>query len=60
MWGASDSPGIRTPGPAYCVYDTDKQEIELRRVEYDVKTAQDKIIASGLPASLGDRLLIGM
>jgi predicted phosphodiesterase len=43
----------------YCIYDTDKNEIELRRVEYDVKTAQKKILDAGLPGMLADRLSIG-
>ena len=43
----------------YCVYDPDRQEIEFRRVEYDVKAARERIIDAGLPECLGDRLLYG-
>lgn len=44
---------------AYVVYHTDKNFIELRRLEYDIKTAQEKVIAAGLPKRLADRLAIG-
>lgn len=43
----------------YCVYSSDTSEIEIRRVEYDVRTARERIIAAGLPEILGDRLLRG-
>ena len=43
----------------YCVYDTEANEIELRRIKYDVKTARKKIIEAGLPEMLGDRLITG-
>ncbi|MFQ5952331.1 MAG: metallophosphoesterase family protein [Candidatus Omnitrophota bacterium] len=43
----------------YCVYDSKKEEMELRRVEYDVKTAQKKIIEAGLPRILAERLAFG-
>ncbi|MGB2630604.1 MAG: metallophosphoesterase family protein [Candidatus Omnitrophota bacterium] len=43
----------------YCVYDPGKKMIELRRVEYDLKTAQNKIYDAGLPKILGDRLAYG-
>ena len=43
----------------YCVYDSDKEEIELRRVEYDIESAQKKIINAGLPKILAERLALG-
>ena len=43
----------------YCVYDTEKELVEFRRVEYDVKKARKRIIDAGLPEVLGDRLLYG-
>jgi predicted phosphodiesterase len=44
---------------AYCIYDTEKNVVEQRRVKYDVQTAQKKIIKAGLPRLLADRLSIG-
>lgn len=44
---------------SYCIYDTDKQEVEIKRVPYDIETAQKKIIAAGLPKVLAERLAVG-
>jgi diadenosine tetraphosphatase ApaH/serine/threonine PP2A family protein phosphatase len=41
---------------AYCIYDTESQEVELRRVEYDLRAAQAAILAAGLPVKLATRL----
>ena len=43
----------------YCIYDTENDKITFRRLEYDIKTAQEKIIAAGLPAFLAERLAQG-
>ncbi|HPS20309.1 MAG TPA: metallophosphoesterase family protein [Candidatus Omnitrophota bacterium] len=43
----------------YCVYDTEKKVVKFFRMEYDIKTAHDKILNAGLPASLAERLLSG-
>ena len=44
---------------AYVLYYPDKPLIELRRIEYDIWTAQDKIVEAGLPQRLADRLALG-
>jgi diadenosine tetraphosphatase ApaH/serine/threonine PP2A family protein phosphatase len=44
---------------AYCIYDTEKNVVERRRVKYDLDTAQKKIVKAGLPRLLADRLSIG-
>ena len=44
---------------AYCVFDIENKVVELRRIQYDLATAQKKIIESGLPALLADRLELG-
>ena len=41
------------------IYDLPQQTIELRRLEYDIPTAQRKIRAAGLPERLADRLATG-
>jgi len=43
----------------YVVYDGDGRDVELRRVPYDVTTAQEKILAAGLPKALAARLAVG-
>jgi len=44
---------------AYAVYDTDTSEVTLRRVEYDVHSAQQAVLAAGLPKKLAERLAAG-
>lgn len=44
---------------AYTIYDIESNSIQLRRLEYDIQTAQKKILDAGLPRRLADRLAIG-
>ncbi|TSA36409.1 MAG: metallophosphoesterase [Verrucomicrobiaceae bacterium] len=44
---------------AYCVYDTTKNEITLRRIPYDLPAAQKAILDAGLPTKLAERLAVG-
>jgi diadenosine tetraphosphatase ApaH/serine/threonine PP2A family protein phosphatase len=44
---------------AYTIYDIQAQTISIRRLEYDIETAQRKIHEAGLPALLADRLALG-
>jgi diadenosine tetraphosphatase ApaH/serine/threonine PP2A family protein phosphatase len=44
---------------SYAIYNLESQEIELRRVAYDVAATQAKIRAAGLPERLAARLAIG-
>ena len=44
---------------SFCIYDTEKQEILIKRIDYDIKSAQDKILACGLPQFLANRLSEG-
>ena len=44
---------------SYCIYHADKNLVELRRIEYDINSAQDKVVAAGLPQRLADRLALG-
>src|ERR687887_1075431 len=37
---------------AYCIYDTENSVVEQRRVKYNLKAAQNKIIKAGLPRLL--------
>jgi len=47
------------PKSAYVVYDVHEGTIELRRLDYDIATAQKKILAAGLPERLAERLAYG-
>lgn len=44
---------------SFCTYDSDKKIIEMKRVSYDFKKAQNKIIKAGLPEGLAWRLAEG-
>jgi predicted phosphodiesterase len=57
--GAVGQPRDNNPKAAYVVYDMDEGTIELRRLEYDIPTAQKKILAAGLPERLAERLAVG-
>ena len=44
---------------AYCIYHIESNLVEQRRLEYDLETAQNKIIDAGLPRLLAERLALG-
>jgi predicted phosphodiesterase len=44
---------------AFAVYDSDRQLVTFYRVPYDVRSAQDRILAAKLPARLATRLAAG-
>ncbi len=44
---------------SYCIYDTDNNIVVFRRLEYDIKTTQQKIMDAGLPKVLADRIAEG-
>ncbi|MCM8795837.1 MAG: metallophosphatase family protein [Candidatus Omnitrophica bacterium] len=57
--GSVGQPRDGIPYASYCIYDTQKKEVWIKRVAYDALTTRNKIIACGLPYFLGERLLIG-
>jgi predicted phosphodiesterase len=57
--GAVGQPRDGNPKAAYVVYDMDEGTIELRRLDYDIATAQKKILEAGLPPRLAERLAFG-
>lgn len=57
--GSVGQPRDNDPHAAYCIYDTEKKMIEIKRVIYDIKKAQEKIIKAGLPRILAERLSVG-
>ncbi|MFH1791668.1 MAG: metallophosphoesterase family protein [Candidatus Omnitrophota bacterium] len=44
----------------YVVYDTVRRSVDIERVDYDIKTAERKILEAGLPEMLAYRLESGM
>jgi len=57
--GSIGQPRDNNPKAAYVIYDMDEASIEMRRLDYDIPTAQQKILAAGLPARLAERLALG-
>ncbi len=57
--GSVGQPRDGDPRAAYALFDTDRDALTLGRVEYDIQTAQRKIVAAGLPELLALRLATG-
>ena len=57
--GAIGQPRDLDPRAAVAFYDTDRREVRLHRVAYDIETATEKILSAGLPEILAERLRFG-
>lgn len=57
--GSIGQPRDGNPKAAYVVYDMTEGTIELRRLDYDIASAQRKIREAGLPERLAERLAYG-
>ncbi|MDF1667361.1 MAG: metallophosphoesterase family protein [Planctomycetota bacterium] len=57
--GSVGQPRDDNPRASFATYDTDKMEVEIHRVEYDVEKTMAKILKAGLPPPLAERLKYG-
>jgi diadenosine tetraphosphatase ApaH/serine/threonine PP2A family protein phosphatase len=57
--GSVGQPRDRDPRAAYAIWDGEAEALELRRVEYDIAAAAERIRAAGLPEFLAERLEAG-
>jgi len=57
--GSVGQPRDGNPQASYCIYDPDLERVEIKRIDYDIKSVQNKIILAGLPSVLARRLTIG-
>ena len=57
--GSIGQPRDGDPRAGYGVLDDEAREMRLYRVAYPIQSAQQKIMAAGLPASLANRLALG-
>jgi predicted phosphodiesterase len=57
--GSVGQPRDHNPMAAYGLYDDESKRYRLKRVAYDIRTAQEKIIRAGLPPFLARRLTYG-
>jgi diadenosine tetraphosphatase ApaH/serine/threonine PP2A family protein phosphatase len=57
--GSVGQPRDGDPRSSYVLYDSVAKTVEFRRLEYDIKSAQAKILEAGLPERLAERLAEG-
>ena len=57
--GSVGQPRDDDPRACYAVYNSDTQTVTLKRIEYDIESAQAKIRKAGLPDVLAARLALG-
>jgi len=57
--GSVGQPRDGDPRASYVIYDTTKNEITLRRLDYNLEGAQKAILQAGLPTKLAERLAVG-
>ncbi len=57
--GSVGQPRDNDPRAAYAVYEPEQRLVTYRRTDYDIRGAQSKIVAAGLPEVLARRLEIG-
>ncbi|OGN88812.1 MAG: hypothetical protein A2158_03660 [Chloroflexi bacterium RBG_13_46_14] len=57
--GAVGQPRDGNPEASYAIYDNQTRVVRLRRVPYDMRLTQDRIMESGLPPRLAARLETG-
>lgn len=57
--GSVGQPRDGDPRASYCIYDLDKDTVEIKRVEYNIQKTMNKILAAELPKILAFRLAEG-
>jgi diadenosine tetraphosphatase ApaH/serine/threonine PP2A family protein phosphatase len=57
--GSCGQPRDGNPQAKAAIFDSEARTVEVFCVDYDVEAAREAILAAGLPARLGDRLLTG-
>jgi len=58
--GSVGQPRDFDPRASYVIFDTETRTFEFKRVEYDVKAAAAKILATDLEPNFGTRLFLGI
>jgi diadenosine tetraphosphatase ApaH/serine/threonine PP2A family protein phosphatase len=57
--GSVGQPRDGDPRACYVLFDAEGSWLELKRVEYEVRKTQEKMVAAGLPVPLAARLALG-
>ena len=58
--GSVGQPRDGNPKASFAIYDTRQKTVDIKRIAYDIKKAQEKILGAGLPKMLAKRLSMGM
>ncbi|GAB4135982.1 MAG: metallophosphoesterase family protein [Planctomycetota bacterium] len=58
--GSVGQPRDEDPRATFALYDTETEVVEIRRVVYDIRGVQEKILRAGLPPMLANRLSLGV
>lgn len=58
--GSIGQPRDRDPRASYMIYDSETRTARWQRVDYAISKAQERIVRSGLPKVLADRLSLGI
>jgi predicted phosphodiesterase len=58
--GSVGQPRDSDPRASYCIYDTQKNTVQIKRIAYDVEAAGKRIVDAGLPVFLAERLKTGI
>jgi len=58
--GSVGQPRDEDPRAAYAIYDSDRERVWIKRVEYDIEREAARIRSAGLPSALADRLFLGV
>ena len=58
--GSVGQPRNRDPRASFAIYDSDQKTVTRYRLPYDIRSAQEKILAAGLPERLAARLAAGV
>jgi predicted phosphodiesterase len=58
--GSTGQPRDGNSCAAYALYDDESRRVFFERCAYNIKAAQDSIIAAGLPTKMASRLLLGI
>ena len=57
--GSVGQPRDGDPRASFATLDTEKREVVIHRLEYDIRSASDSILEAGLPMMLASRLFVG-
>ncbi|MHC4480649.1 MAG: metallophosphoesterase family protein [Planctomycetota bacterium] len=57
--GSVGQPRDLDPRACYVIYDTEEGRISIRRVDYDLHSASEKMVAAGLPSTNAARIVLG-